>query len=177
MRLLTRTTRSESPTDVGEQLLSELRPALSDIRGVLTTLSGFSPRPSDGYGSCVPASPRGPSSDRSWGSWCATTRGLNSRLPPTIPGSISCRPATMRIQFGEYIAQDMVAVRVSPDLRPAVVGAPAYFESHPKPASPRDVLNHRCIRFRAPRREYLQMGTRQGRRVAHDRRQWVAPAR
>ena len=42
----------------------------------------------------------------------------------------------------------MVAVRVSPDFRPAVVGAPVYFASHPKPASPRDVLNHRCIRFR-----------------------------
>jgi DNA-binding transcriptional LysR family regulator len=52
------------------------------------------------------------------------------------------------IQFGEYIAQDMVAVRVSPDLRPAIVGAPAYFDSHPKPTSPRDLLNHRCIRFR-----------------------------
>ena len=42
----------------------------------------------------------------------------------------------------------MVAVRVSPDLRPAVVGAPAYFASHPKPTSPRDVLDHQCIRFR-----------------------------
>jgi DNA-binding transcriptional LysR family regulator len=52
------------------------------------------------------------------------------------------------IQFGEFIAQDMVAVRVSPDLRPAIVGAPAYFASHPTPASPRDLLQHRCIRFR-----------------------------
>ena len=42
----------------------------------------------------------------------------------------------------------MVAVRVSPDLRPAIVGAPAYFDSHAKPTSPRDVLNHQCIRFR-----------------------------
>jgi DNA-binding transcriptional LysR family regulator len=39
-------------------------------------------------------------------------------------------------------------VRVSPDLRPAIIGAPAYFESHAKPASPRDLLQHRCIRFR-----------------------------
>jgi len=52
------------------------------------------------------------------------------------------------IQFGEYIAQDMVAVRVSPDLRPAIVGAPEYFNSSPKPTSPRELLNHRCIRFR-----------------------------
>jgi len=42
----------------------------------------------------------------------------------------------------------MVAVRVSPDLRPAIVGAPAYFASHPKPTAPRDVLQHQCIGFR-----------------------------
>jgi DNA-binding transcriptional LysR family regulator len=42
----------------------------------------------------------------------------------------------------------MVTVRVSPDLRPAVVGAPAYFNSHPKPTSPKDLVKHRCIRFR-----------------------------
>jgi DNA-binding transcriptional LysR family regulator len=42
----------------------------------------------------------------------------------------------------------MVAVRVSPDLRPVIVGAPAYVASHPKPTSPRDVLDHQCIRFR-----------------------------
>lgn len=52
------------------------------------------------------------------------------------------------IQFGEYIARDMIAVRVSPDIRHAVVGAPSYFESHTKPESPRDLLNHRCINFR-----------------------------
>jgi DNA-binding transcriptional LysR family regulator len=63
--------------------------------------------------------------------------------------STSCPPRyDAGIQFGEYLAQDMVAVRVSPDLRPAVVGAPAYFASHPKPTSPRDVLDHQCIRFR-----------------------------
>jgi DNA-binding transcriptional LysR family regulator len=52
------------------------------------------------------------------------------------------------IHFGEYIAQDMVAVRVSPDIRPAIVGAPAYFESRPKPTSPQDLVHHRCITFR-----------------------------
>jgi DNA-binding transcriptional LysR family regulator len=41
-----------------------------------------------------------------------------------------------------------VAVRVSPDIRPAIVGAPAYFDARPKPTSPRDVLQHQCIRFR-----------------------------
>jgi DNA-binding transcriptional LysR family regulator len=42
----------------------------------------------------------------------------------------------------------MIAVRVSPDIRHAVVGAPSYFKSHTKPESPRDLLNHRCINFR-----------------------------
>ena len=64
------------------------------------------------------------------------------------------------IQFGEYIAQDMVAVRVSPDLRPAIVAAPAYFDSHPKPTAPRDVLNHRMHPLPAPRRERVQVGVR-----------------
>jgi hypothetical protein len=49
---------------------------------------------------------------------------------------------------GEFIEQDRVAVRVSPDHRPAIAGSPAYFESHPTPKSPRDLLNHRYINFR-----------------------------
>jgi DNA-binding transcriptional LysR family regulator len=52
------------------------------------------------------------------------------------------------IHFGEFIAQDMVAVRVSPDIRHAIVGAPSYFASHAPPRSPRDLLTHRCINFR-----------------------------
>jgi DNA-binding transcriptional LysR family regulator len=52
------------------------------------------------------------------------------------------------IQFGEFIAQDMIAVRVSLDHRPAIVGSPGYFASHPRPESPHDLLSHRCINFR-----------------------------
>ena len=52
------------------------------------------------------------------------------------------------IHFGEYIQKDMIAVRVSKDHRAAIVGAPSYFKSHPKPNTPQDLLNHRCINFR-----------------------------
>jgi DNA-binding transcriptional LysR family regulator len=52
------------------------------------------------------------------------------------------------IHYGEFIEQDMVAIRVSPDHRPAIVGSPMYFESHPRPKLPRDLLQHRCINFR-----------------------------
>ena len=52
------------------------------------------------------------------------------------------------VQYGEFIQHDMVAVRVSPDHRPAIVGSPAYFADHPKPTSPHDLLQHRCVNYR-----------------------------
>lgn len=52
------------------------------------------------------------------------------------------------IHFGEFIQKDMIAVRVSGDHRPAIVGSPEYFRSHSKPKEPRDVVEHRCINFR-----------------------------
>ena len=52
------------------------------------------------------------------------------------------------IHLGEFIERDMIAVRVSADQRAAIVGAPRYFEAHPKPKSPRDLTKHRCLNFR-----------------------------
>ena len=52
------------------------------------------------------------------------------------------------IHFGEYLEKDMIAVRVSPDLKPVIVGSPRYLKSRPKPKSPRDLIHHRCINFR-----------------------------
>ena len=74
------------------------------------------------------------------------------------------------IQLGEFIEQDMVAVRVSPDHRAAIVGSPRYFESHPKPKSPRDLPGHRCIKFRHGSRRRVSVGVRQGHAVARRRR-------
>src|SRR5205807_3469635 len=52
------------------------------------------------------------------------------------------------IHLGEFIEKDMIAVRVSADQRPAIVGSSQYFASHPKPKSLRDLTNHRCLNFR-----------------------------
>ena len=52
------------------------------------------------------------------------------------------------IQIGEFIQRDMIAVRVSGDLRLAVVGSPGYFEAHGVPRTPRDLKDHACIGFR-----------------------------
>lgn len=149
VRLLTRTTRSVSPTDAGEQLLAHLRPALSDIRGVLTTLSGLQSTPTGRVRLLCPrvaartvVGPKLGQFVREYPRVELEITTDDSRVDLVAAGFDA------GIQFGEYIAQDMVAVRVSPDLRPAIVGAPAYFDAHPKPTSPRDVLHHQCIRFR-----------------------------
>src|SRR5688572_18204413 len=149
VRLLTRTTRSVSPTDAGEQLLAQLRPALSDIRGVLTTLSGLQSTPVGWIRLLCPRLAAKTVVGPKLGQFVRDYPGVE--LDITTDDSrvdLAAAGYDAGIQFGEYIAQDMVAVRVSPDLRPAVVGARAYFDSHAKPTSPRDLLNHRCIRFR-----------------------------
>ena len=147
--LLTRTTRSVSPTDAGEQLLAQLRPALSDIRGVLTSLSGLQSTPVGRIRLLCPRLAAKTVVGPKLGQFVRDYPGVELEIT-TDDSRVDLVSAgyDAGIQFGEYIAQDMVAVRVSPDLRPAIVGAPVYFASHPKPTSPRDVLDHQCIRFR-----------------------------
>ena len=149
VRLLTRTTRSVSPTEAGEQLLAHLRPALADIRGTLTTLSGLQTKP---IGRVRLLCPRLAAK-----TVLAPKLGQFARQYPEVVLEVTTDDSRVdlvaagfdaAIHFGEYIAQDMVAVRVSADIQHAIVGAPSYFESHPTPTSPRDLLNHRCINFR-----------------------------
>jgi len=54
------------------------------------------------------------------------------------------------VRLGEAVAKDMVATRIGPDLRMAVVGSPAYFAKHPAPLTPQDLAGHRCINLRLP---------------------------
>jgi len=54
------------------------------------------------------------------------------------------------VRIGEQVEKDMVAVRIGPDMRMAIVGAPAYFERFPRPDTPRDLTRHRCIAMRLP---------------------------
>ena len=149
VRLLTRTTRSVAPTEAGEQLIAHLTPALDDVRAALTHLSKMQTRPVGRL--------------RLLCCRLATKTVLAPKLSafvlryPDVELDITTDDARVDlvaagydagIQFGEYLDQDMIAVRVSPDLRPAVVAAPSYFQSRPKPTSPRDLIDHRCIRFR-----------------------------
>jgi DNA-binding transcriptional LysR family regulator len=149
VRLLARTTRSVLPTEAGEELLAHLRPALADVQGTLTRLAGRQQRP---VGRVRLVLPR-----------FAAISILGRKLAqfvrdyPDVVLDITTDDSHLDlvaggfdagIQFGEFIAQDMIAVRVSPDHRAAIVASPVYFESHSKPTTPHDLLQQRCINFR-----------------------------
>lgn len=149
VRLLARTTRSVMPTEAGEQLLARLRPALNEVRAGLAQVSGYRDKPAGRLRLLLPR--------LAVSSVLAPKLGQFARDYPEILLDVTTDDNRMDlvaggfdagIQFGEYIEKDMIAVRVSPDQRPAIVGAPSYFESHPKPKSPRDLVRHRCINFR-----------------------------
>ena len=149
VRLLSRTTRSVAPTEAGEQLLSRLRPALTEVRDALDQVSGLRDKPAGRVRLLVPR--------LAVASVLAPKLGQIAREYPDILLDVTTDDIRMDIvaggfdagiQFGEYIEKDMIAVRVSPDRRPAIIGSPEYFESHSKPKSPRDLLKHKCINFR-----------------------------
>jgi DNA-binding transcriptional LysR family regulator len=149
IRLLSRTTRSVSPTDAGEQLLAQLRPALAEIQDTLNRLSGLQSKPA---GRVRLVAPRVAAK-----TVLAPKLGQFARDYPDVVLEVTTDDSHIDlvaagfdagIQFGEYIAQDMVAVRVSADHRPAIVASPEYFKTHPKPTSPADLLRHSCINFR-----------------------------
>ena len=148
VRLLARTTRSVAPTEAGEQLLARLRPALGDIRSALEDLAGLRDRPAGRLRIAV--SPLAaalvllPKLNQFARDYPDVILDITTRDPGV---DLVANRYDAGIHLGEYIARDMIAVRVSPDHRPAIVGAPRYFESHPRPESPRDLTNHRCINF------------------------------
>jgi DNA-binding transcriptional LysR family regulator len=149
VRLLARTTRSVAPTDAGEQLIARLGPALGDIRGAIDLLTGLRDRPAGRLRLVV--------SPLAAQSVLAPKLGQFTRDYPDVVLDITSDHSRVDlvagrfdagIHLGEYIERDMVAVRVSLDRRPAIVGSPGYFAAHPKPDTPRDLTSHRCINFR-----------------------------
>lgn len=149
VRLLTRTTRSVAPTEAGEQMIAHLGPALADIRGTLDRISGLRDRPAGRVRLLVPqfavmivVAPKLGQFARDYPDVVLEVSTDNSRMDLVAGGF------DVGIHYGEFLEKDMVAVRVSADQRPAIVGAPAYFAAHGRPGSPRELPRHRCINFR-----------------------------
>jgi len=157
VRLLARTTRSVAPTDAGEQLFARLKPALDDVHQAVDQVSSLRDRPAGRVRLLLPRSaamialvPRLARLARDFPEVVLDVTTDNSRVDLVAAGFDA------GIEIGEFIQKDMVAVRVSEDLRAAIVASPKYFASHPRPKHPRDLLNHACINFRQGSRGMYQ---------------------
>jgi DNA-binding transcriptional LysR family regulator len=149
VRLLARTTRSVAPTDAGEQLIARLHPALGEISAALDEISGLRDRPAGRVRLLMPR--------LAAAMVLAPKLGQFARDYPDVVLDVTTEDGPLDlvagrfdagIHLGEFIDRDMIAVRVSPDHRLAAVASPRYFESHPRPQSPRDLPGHRCINIR-----------------------------
>lgn len=151
MRLLTRTTRSVAPTEVGDRMLRMVAPRFDEIELEMAALSELRDKPA---GTIRITAGEHPAST-------VLQAGLARFLPdyPEINvevivdyglADIVADGFDAGIRLGEQVAKDMVAVRIGPDMRMAVVGAPAYFARYPMPQTPADLTAHNCINLRLP---------------------------
>src|SRR5580692_8866669 len=151
LRLLTRTTRSVAPTEAGERLLRAAGPHLEEIKAELAALSELRDKPSGII--------RITAHDHAIRAvlWPAL-----EKLLPDYPDikveividygltDIVAERYDAGVRTGEMVAKDMVAVRIGPDMRSAVIGAPSYFAKRPRPRTPQDLTTHACINLRLP---------------------------
>ena len=151
LRLLTRTTRSVAPTEAGERLLSRVGPRLDEIEAELAALSALRDRPAGTIRLTAGED----------AAYAVLWPALSNFLPdyPDIRvelivdyglTDIVAERYDAGIRIGEQVAKDMIAVRIGPDIRMAVVGAPGYFAQHAPPQSPQELTGHDCITIRLP---------------------------
>ncbi|MGO7907572.1 LysR family transcriptional regulator [Rhizobium leguminosarum] len=151
LRLLTRTTRSVAPTEAGERLLVSIGPRLDEIESELAALSAFREKPAG----TIRINAGEHAAD-------AVLWPALQKLLPDYPDinveiivdygltDIVAERYDAGVRLGEQVAKDMIAVRIGPDMRMAVVGAPAYFDTRPKPLTPQELTDHNCINLRLP---------------------------
>jgi DNA-binding transcriptional LysR family regulator len=151
LRLLTRTTRSVAPTEAGERLLAAAGPRLDEIDAELAALSALRDKPAGTI--------RITAHDHAVQAilWPALRRLLpdhpDIRVEIVIDYGLTDIVAERYdagVRTGEMVAKDMIAVRIGPDMRSAVVGAPSYFARHARPRTPQDLTAHACINLRLP---------------------------
>jgi DNA-binding transcriptional LysR family regulator len=151
LRLLTRTTRSVAPTEAGERLLGSLGPAFDQIDAALAAISEFREKPSGTIritaGEHAADTVLWPALERLLPDYpdIKVEIDVNNTLTDIVTGRYDAG-----VRLGEQVAKDMVAVRIGPEMRMAVVGAPSYFAGRPRPKTPQDLTSHTCINLRLP---------------------------
>jgi DNA-binding transcriptional LysR family regulator len=149
LRLLTRTTRSVSPTEAGERLMLNVAPRFQEIEAELTAVGELRDKPA---GTIRITSTENAAETALW-------PRLVKLLPkyPHIKVEVTVEPRfadivteryDMGIRLGDEVARDMTAVRISADMRVAIVGSPAYLAKRPEPKSPQELADHECINLR-----------------------------
>ena len=149
LQLLARTTRSVSPTAAGTALLQDLTPALERIERSLAEARKRRESPTGRIRLIIPRPATYmvllPKLARFARTYPEIVLEVTSSYDPVdlVAGGYDAG-----VQIGEFIQRDMIAVRVSKDLRLAVVGSPEYFKARKIPRTPRDLKDHACIGFR-----------------------------
>jgi DNA-binding transcriptional LysR family regulator len=151
LRLLARTTRRVAPTETGERLLRTLGPRFEEIDAELQAVRESREKPAGTI--------------RMTATEYATESVLLPKLAkllreyPDIKveividyglADIVAQRYDAGVRSGEQVAKGMIAMRIGPDMRMAVVGAPSYFENRPEPTKPQDLIAHNCINLRLP---------------------------
>src|ERR1700712_1259665 len=149
VQLLARTTRSVSATAAGTALLQELAPALERIGQAVAAAMQLRERPAGRIRLIIPRSaaemvlmPKLAAFARTYPEIVLEVTSSND------PVDLIAGEYDAGVQLGEYIQRDMIAVRVTREMRLAVVGSPAYFEVNTIPKHPQDLKDHSCICFR-----------------------------
>ncbi len=151
LRLLMRTTRSVSPTPAGERLLETAGPRFDEIDDELAALSELRDKPAGTI--------------RITSDEHAVATILQPKLAKPLLDypdikveivvdfgliDIVAQRYDVGVRLGDQVAKDMIAVRISQDIRMAVVGAPSYFAKRTRPRTPHDLTGHNCINLRLP---------------------------
>jgi DNA-binding transcriptional LysR family regulator len=152
VRLLNRTTRSVVPTEAGKGLLERLGPAFTEVEGALDAVNSFRDKPAGTLKLNVPVS--------------AARLVLPKIVPPFLAAYPDIRLEAITdesfvdvlaagcdagIRYEERLEQDMIAVPIGPRIqRFAAAASPGYLDRHGRPAHPRDLLGHACLRHRFP---------------------------
>lgn len=150
VRLLHRTTRQVGLTEAGQVFYDQVEPALQAIGIALDSVNSFRDHPCGRVRINVPYLAAEMVLARRFGEFTRTYPDI--RLDMAINDhfvDIVKEGYDAGIRLGDSVAKEMVAVRVTPDLRSAIVASPSYWAAHPAPRTPKELLRHSCISFRA----------------------------
>ncbi|CAN7169345.1 LysR family transcriptional regulator [Pararhizobium sp. LjRoot238] len=151
VRLLTRTTRSVSLTEAGERLLQTIRPQFEEIEAALSALTELRDKPA--------GTVRITAGEHAAGKvlWPAVEKLLpdypDIKVEIVVDNGLTDIVADRYdagVRLGEQVDKDMIAVKIGPEMRMAVVGSPSYFARYPMPVIPQDLTAHACINLRLP---------------------------